>query len=157
MNKVYGKGSRLIVCFKGSHFVSPSDTRVSSTERVRVVPGESADTVCVNGEVWSLKGSYTGAKGSTKRWATAPQGADPGASASHCSGFQKPVERVYQRIKEVAPNSNAECTMRVCYENWLRGCTWMTLYKGLNFDDPSVTKAVHALGEEIMAEFGDKR
>ena len=58
-HKVYpNKGdSRLIVCFKGSHYISPFETQVGKGQRVPVTVGEQPDTVIVAGnEVWSLKG-----------------------------------------------------------------------------------------------------
>lgn len=62
LNKVYGKGKALTVCYKGGHYASPSDTRVTPKDRVPVIVGEAPDTVAVLGETWTLKGTYVGAK-----------------------------------------------------------------------------------------------
>lgn len=167
-HKVYpNKGdSRLIVCFKGSHYISPFETQVGKGQRVPVTVGEQPDTVIVAGnEVWSLKGAYTDGspvrlKGRRKKRAKAKKTEFKGFHTV-AKKFRPDTVRVSPavhqsvlgRIREVAPNESAAYTLEVCWVNWLNGCTRLSLFQGINYQDKQATAAVHQLGQELMKEF----
>lgn len=162
MNKLYGKGTNLHLCFRGSHYASPNHTVFTPKCRIPVIQGEEPGTVLVAGcETWTLMGSYTksstgGAKpknASKKR--TAKRLVDETVQASRPT---KDTSGVPARIKAVAPCEDAEGLMMVMWENWLRmkdvpGLNLGNLFGGLNYLDPAVTRSVRGLGLELTKEF----
>lgn len=154
LSKVYAKNGELIVCFKGGHYIAPSNTGVNSKNRVPIIQGEEPDTVIVAGsEVWTLKGSYL-----TPKTTVSPEKKKTRKTRVKTTVPEalEPSQEVLDEIGVVAPNPNAESLLRVMYANWLRGCTHLNLFQGLNYTDPGVTSRVHALGQKIMDEFRAK-
>ena len=158
LNKVYGKGKELIVCYKSGHYVSPDDTVITASERVCVEPGAIEGAVRVlregskMGETWILKGTYSG-DGKTPRVkkAKAPRKAKV-PMAEPITVPTEVNERVLRQIEEVAPNPMAAVLLRVSWQNW-KGAPHLPLYAGFNYFDADVTAKVRELGEKLVAEF----
>lgn len=186
MSKVYkDKKKGVHVCFKGSHYVAPNNSKIYLGWQVdiafdAVLPGfvtvtqeQSTGKVL---EAWQSIGAYIAPKPAKK----APKAAKP---AKKFDGFKslrgiinspeakkllelkKQITReppvpgpaamdlIEAKIEAVAPCQDAKDVMMVCFKNWLGDQRHLPLFQGLNYRDPEVTKNVHALGQELIAEW----